>query len=133
MNALGKLTDCGKNSSIFTGGPSKQVDIQQSWVHGHTLKVYDFFTAVEAIQDIIEQGEGSSPCNPVAWDTGEKKDLSHYFLFYSIAEKHEIHVIKPVSSLDGNDESIVDFSEVFWFKSILHDFCIVSFAQPFNF
>ena len=102
-------------------------------MHGHTLKVFDFFTAVEAIQDIIEQGEGSSPCNPVAWDTGEEKDLSHYFLFYSIAEKHEIHVVKPVFSPDGHDESVVDFSEVFLFKSILHDFCIVSFAQPFNF
>ena len=114
MNALGNLTDCGKNNTIFTGDPSKQVDTQQAWVHGHTLKVYDYFTAVEAIQDIIEQGEGSSPCNPVAWDTGEEKDLSHYFLFYSIVETHEIQVFQPLSSVDGHDESVMDFSEVFF-------------------
>ena len=84
-------------------------------MHGHTLKVYDYYTAVDAIRDIVEQGEGSSPCNPVAWDTGKKKDLSHYFLFYSVAEKHEIQVVGSVEPPDGNDaddDDVVDLTKV---------------------
>lgn len=116
LNALGNLTEYGKNNSIFTGDPSRQVDTQDWSVHGHTLKVYDYFTAVEAIQDIVEQGEGSSPCNPVVWNKEKKEDLSHYFLFYSIAEKHEIQVMETVSPPDGNDandDSLVDYTKVY--------------------
>lgn len=116
LNALGNLTECGRNNSIFTGDPNRQVDFRHWSVHGHTLAVNNYFTAVEAIQDIIEQGEGSSPCNPVAWDTGKKKDLSHYFLFYSVAEKHEIQVAEATSPPDDNDDDaaddVVDFSKL---------------------
>lgn len=116
LNALGNLTECGRNNSIFTGDPNRQVDFQHWSVHGHTLAVHNYFTAVEAIQDIIEQGEGSSPCNPVAWDTGKKKDLSHYFLFYSVAEKHEIQVAEATSPPDDNDDAatddVVDFTKL---------------------
>ena len=123
LNALGHLTDCGKDNSIFTGDPRKQVDFKHWSSHGHTLKVYDYFTAVEAIQDIVEQGEGSSPCNPVAWDTGKKKDLSHYFLFYSVAEKREIQVVKTASPLpeeiNFDDDRVVDYSKV-RYSSHLH-------------
>ena len=92
---------------------NRQVDFGEWSVHGHTIKVYDYFTAVEAIEKIIEQGEGSSPCNPVAWDTGSRKDLSHYFLFYSVAEKHEIQVVLTDTSPDGSeDDSVIDYTEV---------------------
>ena len=92
---------------------NRQVDFGEWSVHGHTIKVYDYFTAVEAIEKIIEQGEGSSPCNPVAWDTGSGKDLSHYFLFYSVAEKHEIQVVLTDTSPDGGeDDSVIDYTEV---------------------
>ena len=114
LNALSYLTDCGRNNSMFTGDKSRQVDFSEWSVKGHTIKVYDYFTAVEAIEDIIDQGEGSSPCNPVAWDTGSKRDLSHYFLFYSVAEKHEIQVVESVTPPDdSNDDVIVDYTKVF--------------------
>ena len=81
------------------------------------MKVYDYYTAVEAIQNIIEQGEGSSPCNPVAWNTGSQKELSHYFLFYSVVENHEINVVEQEMSTDGNgDDSMVDYSQVRYLK-----------------
>ena len=126
LNALGNLTDCGKNNSIFTGDPSKQVDVQHWSVHGHTIKVHNYYTAVEAIQEIVEQGEGSSPCNPVAWDTGRRKDLSHYFLFYSVAEKHEIQVVETVSPPDDSsdsDDDVVDFTKVFCLRELYTSSC----------
>ncbi|XP_078360554.1 uncharacterized protein LOC144644874 [Oculina patagonica] len=115
LNTLGNLTEYGRNNSIFTGDQSKQVDTKDWSVHGHTLKVYDYLTAVEAIQDIVEQGEGSSPCNPAFWNKENREDLSHYFLFYSIAEKHEIQVVETGSPPDENevdDDSVVDYTKL---------------------
>lgn len=63
-----------KNSDIFTGNQSKQVVAFQSI---DDISVYDYYTAVDAIQGIIEQGEGSDPCNPPACNKNEMKDLSH--------------------------------------------------------
>ena len=103
LNALGYLTNCGMDNSIFTGDKNEQVDYGEWSVHGHTLKVYDYHTAVEAIENIIEQGEGSSPCNPVAWDIGSAKGLSHYFLFNSVVEEREI----IVAAADENRDTLV--------------------------
>ena len=91
------------DNSIFTGNKNKQVDYGQWSVHGHTLKVYDYHTAVEAIENIIEQGEGSSPCNPLAWDIGSARGLSHYFLFNSVVEEREI----IVAAADENRNTLV--------------------------
>ena len=65
--------------------------------------MYDYHTAVEAIENIIEQGEGSSPCNPVAWDIGSARGLSHYFLFNSVVEEREI----IVAAAEENSEKLV--------------------------
>lgn len=101
FNALSNLIDCGKNNSIFTGNRSRQVNLSGWSVHGHTIEVHNYLTAVDAIKEIIEQGEGSSPCNPVARDTGSKKDLSHYFIVIINA------------SLDGSkDEGVTDYIKV---------------------
>ena len=82
-----------KNSDIFTGNLSKQVVAFQS-IDEHDISVYDCHTAVDAIQGIIEQGEGSDPCNPLACNKNEMKDLSHYFLFKSVVEGRGIQVVK---------------------------------------
>lgn len=97
LNALGYLTNCGKDSSIFTGNPSKQVNFDGWSVQGKTIKVTDYQSSIAAIQAIVEQGEGSSPCNPDSWFS-RKLQLSHYYLFYSIAEKREIKVFHTNST-----------------------------------
>ena len=83
---------------------------------GHSLEVYDYITAVDAIKAIVEQGEGSSPCNPIAWNTEAGKSLSHYFLFRSVAEKREIRVwnkTKHKRSGGGiEDGTVLDSSQV---------------------
>lgn len=116
LNALGNLTNCGRNNSIFTGDPSRQVNVKHWSVHGHSLEVYDYFSAVEAIQLIMEQGEGSSPCNPVAWNEENEKSLSHYFLFHSVAERREIKVFNKTKNhilhMDGDDQLVLDYNEV---------------------
>ena len=118
LNALDYLTDCGKNNSIFTGNKSKRVDFSEWSVRGHTIKVYDYFTAVEATEDVIDQGESSSLNNAVAWDTGSKEDLSHYFMFYSVSEKHKIQMVEKTPPRDSDDDIVVGYSKVRCYKII---------------
>lgn len=109
LNTLGYLTKCGRDNSIFNGDPRRQVN----WiVRGRSYKVTDYFSAVDAIKLIVDEGEGSSPCNPMVWTKG--KELSHYFLFHSIAEKHQIRVVdKAQQEKTGNvPDNVVDFSKV---------------------
>ena len=61
----------------------------------------DFESAKQAIQEIITEGEGSSPCNPLDW-SDNKGDLSHYFLFKSIAESHKIKVYNSSDDENGD-------------------------------
>jgi len=75
------------------------------------MEVKDFKSAVDAIKVIVEQGEGSSPCNPMYWSNGTTKELSHYFLFYSIAERKKI-VVNPKDSQKTEKGKQVDFSKV---------------------
>ena len=113
LNALGKLTDCGRDNSIFTGDPSLQDDFKKYSVHYQGMKVTDYYTAVEAIRLIVDQGEGSSPCNPLAWSFYGTEQLSHYFLFYSVVENHELQVVNSTTPPDNNyGELVLDYSKV---------------------
>lgn len=107
------LTKCGTDSRIFTGDPARQVHYVHGSVHGKSLHVVDFPSAVRAIKTIIEQGEGSSPCNPMFWSNGTVDDLSHYFLFHSIVEKRQIKVSEVVQNDEpSNDDSDDEFTKV---------------------
>ena len=89
LHGLGYLTDCGHNNSIFTGDVSKQVTHKEWKVN---MNVTDYVSAVGAIEAIIDQGEGSSPCNPDATSEQGEKELSHYYTFLSVSHGREIEV-----------------------------------------
>ena len=92
LRAFAFLTQNGKNQTIFTGNKSKQLDFKFSFGrYGKLISVTNFTKAKEAIEEIIKEGEGSSPCNPFDWSK-DNGDLSHYFLFQSIVEQHKIKV-----------------------------------------
>lgn len=92
LDAFSFLTQNGTNQTIFSGNESSQLFFNFSFGrYGKLIKVTDFKSAKEAIQEIIREGEGSSPCNPLDW-SNKTGDLSHYFLFKSIVEQHKINV-----------------------------------------
>ena len=92
LQGLGYLTDCGADNSIFTGDESKQVTYDMWKLSGHNMKVTDYVSAVDAIKAIVDQGEGSSPCNPDAISEVGNKELSHYYTFLSVSHGREIEV-----------------------------------------
>lgn len=92
LRAFTFLTNNGTNQTIFSGDNSKQLSFGFHFGrYGRLIAVTDFESAKQAIQEIIREGEGSSPCNPLDWSKN-KGDLSHYFLFTSIVERHKIKV-----------------------------------------
>ena len=76
------------------GDPSEQVkwdDLGGKYALGDLIKVTNLKTALAAIDEIVKEGEGSSPCNPYNFYEG-KAQLSHYFLFKCVVEKHQLRV-----------------------------------------
>ena len=100
MRHLNECFVCG----CVAGSESKQIDghgayfANAKYGHGKLLKVKNLETALGAIQEIVAQGEGSSPCNPIAVELDHGRDLSHYFLFQSIVEGAYVNVSHTVHS-----------------------------------
>ncbi|XP_028414929.1 uncharacterized protein LOC114538017 [Dendronephthya gigantea] len=89
LQCAGLLKFDGKKNQLEVGGKSGK----------KVMKVYDFGTAVQAIKNIVKEGEGSSPCNPLDQNT----DLSHYYKFASMANKRHIKTIQKDSKVETTD------------------------------
>lgn len=115
LDALTFLTNNGTNQTIFSGDKSKQLSFDFHFGrYGRLFAVTDFKSARRAIKEIVAEGEGSSPCNPLDW-SDKKGDLSHYFVFKSIVERHQVKVYNV--SGDLNDGRSMHFFNVSIFNS----------------
>jgi hypothetical protein len=83
--AIGDLEASG--IEVFTGDPARQVT-PCAWpdAPGRLYSITDKMTALLAIQEIVEQGEGASPTDPI----GEGTELAHFFRFREIVEGREM-------------------------------------------
>ncbi|NJB87371.1 hypothetical protein GGR26_003151 [Lewinella marina] len=77
-----QLEQLSHGADIFTGDPGRQLTV--GWSGNELIAVRDLNTALQAIETIVEQGEGTttSPFD----GTGE---LAHYYLFESIYKGYE--------------------------------------------
>ena len=90
---LAHLTDCGTNNSIFTGNVSRQLATDESrYGNGKLKKVTDYVSAVEAMKVIIQEGEGTSECDPAVHYFDAQDDLSHYSMFHTIIKGHRVKI-----------------------------------------
>jgi hypothetical protein len=81
-------------TGLFTGDPARQL---KGWSSiGDLVVVTDLSSAKAAIHDIVEQGEGTSPFNPVT-ASGE---LAHYYRFQEVVEGKRL-VVHPDGSAYG--------------------------------
>ena len=69
------------NSTLF------QIDWPYSNDYGHVYVVKDLATAVKAIEEIVEQGEGMQPGDPRSY---RRDDLAHFFKFQEIVCGREL-------------------------------------------
>ena len=93
---IAKLTNCGANESIFTGKKELQLTTDKyRYGNGHLIEVNDYVSAVTAIKIIIEEGEGTSDCDPkVRYSDNTNEDISHYTMFETITKGHRIELQK---------------------------------------
>ncbi|CAM5444063.1 hypothetical protein GCM10010329_51120 [Streptomyces spiroverticillatus] len=86
----GLCTELGE-AQVFTGDPARQVS-GGPFAHtaGHLAPITDLNTALAALEEIVEQGEGAARAD--VWD-GDKdlfhpdsKAVSHYYRFQELAE-----------------------------------------------
>ena len=76
-----------KKQNIFCDCADKQVKWPYQNDYGTVHIVTNMATAKQAILEIIEQGEGNGPGNPVYLDTG---DYSHFYKFKEIYCQHQL-------------------------------------------
>lgn len=70
------------HDALFTGEPTRQVEPDHYYASGgHVIVVSDLGTALEALEEIVEQGEGevTKPRSGEKFD--EEGDLAHYYRF----------------------------------------------------
>jgi hypothetical protein len=85
---LKKMCDEFGEPAVFCGDPSLQVNPQFYWGSGGSpVIITSFATAKEAMEEIIEQGEGggASIYDPDEHYADTQYDLAHYFRFNEIA------------------------------------------------
>ena len=82
---LASLTDCGSNADIFSGDVT-QLDVQYKTRKVSPVKNYS--DTLDALENIVKEGEGASPCNPM--DASDSTTISHYYLFSSIVQKRMV-------------------------------------------
>ncbi|KAI8515324.1 hypothetical protein Bbelb_061370 [Branchiostoma belcheri] len=78
-----EMTALVNGQTLFTRDRKKQITHKQ-WLSDNDnppSEVHDLRSAIEAIEDIAIEGEGSDPCDPFH---GEGEHLSHYFKFAEI-------------------------------------------------
>jgi hypothetical protein len=119
-----KLTNlCNEigEKEVFTGNPENQISVDFYWgAGGKPVIVTNLNEALEALDIIIDQGEGASMQNINDGDHqffGEKNEVAHYFRF------NEIYVGKKYKPNDNplepptGEDFLVDFSKVFPIKA----------------
>eukprot|EP00794_Sanderia_malayensis_P011133 gene11133-12304_t len=103
LYAIAKLTDCGANNDIFSGDPERQITTDSyNYGNGKLFKVTDYVSAVNAIMTIIEEGEGTSECDPAVHYFQAQDDLSHYTMFHSIVRQRRVNIKnRPKKGIEG--------------------------------
>ena len=86
-----RLTNCGADESIFTGKRELQLTTDgYHYGNGKMIEVNDYVSAVTAIKMVIEEGEGTSDCDPIVHYFDASDDLSHYKMFETITKGYQI-------------------------------------------
>lgn len=78
--------DAKYGEELWKGDPSLQVTAWGHQLGGKMVKVVDLFTALEAIDEVVKEGEGCTQTNP---DDGQG-ELAHFFKFVELHARRAI-------------------------------------------
>ncbi|MDX0961540.1 ferritin-like domain-containing protein [Sinorhizobium medicae] len=108
--------DAALPEGLFVGDPAHQLGGDFFWGGGGAIKaVTDLDSALEALETVVEQGEGAWPLSQEKFSkkAGEPLEMGHYYRFSEIFyERHFIDSDDP-RGLPGGPSMAVDWNAVF--------------------
>lgn len=116
---LKRLCDTLGPEQVFTGNPARQITPQTFDYRGNgrIVPVYDLASALAAIDEIEEQGEGLKHAE--VWDGDrdmfhpERDEVAHYFRFMELAQGRSFRRGDTPSSGPSGDRLDVDWTAVY--------------------
>ncbi|MGX1810463.1 ferritin-like domain-containing protein [Nocardia sp. NPDC055321] len=116
-SGLHTLVDTLGEDAVFCGDPARQLgEVQFSSGGGQVIPVRDLKSALTALAEIIEQGEGASPTE--VWDGDkdvfhpERDQVAHYYRFVELREGRRFRPGDTPQSGPTGEPIAVDYSGV---------------------
>ena len=113
--ALTRLNTEIGHAALFDGDPARQIR-PEHWYYGgggEVIVVHDLGSALQALAEVKEQGEGSAGS---IWDDdsqfGQVDELAHYFRFNEIRQGRRYRATDTPASGPTGDEMLVDWRAV---------------------
>ena len=103
---------------LFTGNPDHQVTAETTYYGGagHLICVTDLNSALKALEEVVEQGEGLDHENIFDGDKNmfhpEREEVGHYFRFLEILEGRNFQIGDTAKSGPSGEKFIVDWDQV---------------------
>lgn len=118
-DSLRELSESLGESAVFSGEPERQItpDILTWYGGGRAVPVYDLASALEAVDEIEEQGEGLKHAE--IWDGDrdmfhlERDEVAHYFRFDQIIQGRRYQRGDTPQSGPSGEKLDVDWSGVY--------------------
>ena len=104
---------------LFTGDPSHQVTAETTYYGGagHLIAVTDLKTALKALEEVVEQGEGLDHDNIFDGDQNmfhpERQEVGHYFRFLEILEGRNFQLGDTAKSGPTGNSFTVEWDKVY--------------------
>ncbi len=121
-NGLRDLVEELGEEKVFTGKHSLQItpDCFDYHASGHLVRVVDLDSALKALEEIVDQGEGLK--HKEVWDGDidmfhpERGEVAHYFRFMEIKTGHSFQLGDTPESGPTGDAVVVDWDAVYPMK-----------------
>jgi len=103
---------------LFTGNPDHQVTAETTYYGGagHLICVTDLNSALKALEEVVEQGEGLDHENIFDGDKNmfhpEREEVGHYFRFLEILEGRNFQIGDTAKSGPSGEKFLVEWDQV---------------------
>jgi hypothetical protein len=109
QTALAELVSEHGEEKVFIGDHSLQIGPEHYYAGGgHAIKVHELSDAIDALEEIVEQGEGEITQPPSGEKFDSERDLAHFYRFNELATGQRYKVDDEPTNPTG---PLIDFKQ----------------------